>query len=151
MCGGTHHRMDDSSNKMGDMDTKPKSKEVHLIVREATRTLLEETREVLRVSDLKAAPPDILNVLKRDWTAEVLVTAGCMALIDLIRNDAVARLGLGPEAEEIIRGVRSREGLLDADGRLRALEFVLRDYARITSERPGEPALKPASKSKVKR
>lgn len=124
---------------------------MHLVVREATRTLLEETREVLRVSDLSAAPPDILGVLKRDWTADVLVTAGCMALIDLIRRDAVARLGLGPEAEEIIRGVRSREGLLDADGRLRALEFVLSDYARLMAERDGESTPKPVGKGKAKR
>lgn len=79
--------MSDSNNETSDTPKPPKERTSHIQIKEVTRTSLDEMRVRLRRRGIQPSmPPPIATLLEQEWTVDVLIRAGMLALADLVEG-----------------------------------------------------------------
>lgn len=75
--------------------TEGRSKRLHILVQPSTHAMLEAVRVLMRRGGVGNAPPELAAILEREWTSDVLVQAGCVAL-RLLLTEPRAQVRLEP-------------------------------------------------------
>lgn len=85
---------------------EPKDKRVHILVQKTTHEMLEQTRAAMRMNSVVHVPEPIRSMLLREWTADVLVAAGCAAIQHLLKPAEGAGGDAAPPAKATKKGKR---------------------------------------------